>query len=64
MSLSIIPDTQTNTVCIDLYIILIRINRIGGVMVSVLSSSEVDHGLESRSCQTKDYKLASSHRVR
>ena len=33
------------------------LNRIGGVMVSVLSSSTVDRGFESRSRQTKDYKI-------
>jgi hypothetical protein len=32
------------------------INRIGGVMVSVLASSEEDRGFEPRSGQTKDYK--------
>jgi hypothetical protein len=32
-------------------------NRIGGVMVSVLASGAVDCGLESRSGQTKDYKI-------
>ena len=32
-------------------------HRIGGVMVSVLASSVVDRGLESRSGQTKDYKI-------
>ena len=32
-------------------------NRIGGVMVSVLASSAVDRGFESRSGQTKDYKI-------
>ena len=32
-------------------------NRIGGVMVSVLTSSVVDHGFEPRSGQTKDYKF-------
>ena len=31
--------------------------RIGGVMVSVLASSEVDRGFEPRSGQTKDYKI-------
>ena len=30
-------------------------NRIGGVMVSVLTSSAVDRGFEPRSGQTKDY---------
>ena len=32
-------------------------NRIGGVMVSMLASSAVDHGFESWSCQTKEYKI-------
>ena len=32
-------------------------NRIGGVMVSMLASSVVDHGFESWSCQTKEYKI-------
>ena len=31
--------------------------RIGGVMVSVLALSAVDREFESRSCQTKDYKI-------
>ena len=30
---------------------------VGGVMVSVLISSVVDHGFESRSGQTKDYEI-------
>jgi hypothetical protein len=34
-----------------------NLNRIGGVMVSMLSSSAVDHAFESRSGQTKDYKI-------
>ena len=32
-------------------------NRIGGVIVSVLSSSAVDRGFEPRSGQTKYYKM-------
>jgi hypothetical protein len=32
-------------------------NRIGGVMVSVLASSAVYRGIESRSGQTKDYEI-------
>ena len=32
-------------------------NRIGGVMVSVLASSAVDHGFEPGSGQTKDYEI-------
>jgi hypothetical protein len=33
------------------------INRIGGVMVSVLASNAVDRGFEQRSGQTKDYEI-------
>jgi hypothetical protein len=33
--------------------------RIGGVMVSVLSSGVVDRGFEPRSDPTKDYEIAS-----
>jgi hypothetical protein len=29
----------------------------GGVMVNMLASGAVDHGFESRSGQTKDYKI-------
>jgi hypothetical protein len=32
-------------------------HRVGGVMVSVLTSSAVDHGFEPRSGQTNDYKI-------
>jgi hypothetical protein len=32
-------------------------NRVGGVMVNVLVSSEVDCGFETWSCQTEDYKM-------
>ena len=32
-------------------------HRIGGVMISVLASSAVDHGFEPRSGQTKDYNI-------
>jgi hypothetical protein len=34
-----------------------NVNRIGGVMVSMLASSAVDREFESRSDQTKDYKI-------
>ena len=34
-----------------------NLNRIGGVMVSMLSSSAVARAFESRSGQTKDYKI-------
>ena len=34
-----------------------NVNRIGGVMVSMLASSSVDREFESRSGQTKDYKI-------
>ena len=33
------------------------INRIGGLLASVLASSAVNRGLEPRSGQTKDYKI-------
>ena len=33
------------------------INRIGGVLASVLASSAVNRGLEPRSGQAKDYKI-------
>jgi len=32
-------------------------HRIGGVMFSVLASSEEDRGFKPRSGQTKDYKI-------
>ena len=39
------------------FILYFNLNRIGGVMVSVLASSAVDRGFEPRSGQTKDYKI-------
>ena len=33
------------------------LNRIGGVMVSMLASSAVDRGFEPQSGQTKDYEI-------
>ena len=35
----------------------IRLNRIGGVIVSMLASSAVNRGFESRSDQTKDFQI-------
>ena len=35
-----------------------NVNRIGGVMVSVLASSAVDLEFQSRSGQIKDYKIS------
>jgi hypothetical protein len=32
-------------------------NRISGIMVSMLASSAIDRGFEPRSGQTKDYKI-------
>ena len=32
-------------------------NRIAGLMVSVVASSVVDRGFETRTCQTKDYEI-------
>jgi hypothetical protein len=40
----------------SLFFILI-LNRIGGVMVSVLASSAIDHGFNPRLGQTKDYEI-------
>jgi hypothetical protein len=36
-------------------------NRIGGVMVNVLTSSAIDRGFESRSCQTKENQISKSY---
>ena len=33
------------------------LNHIGGILVSVLTSSVVDRGFDPRSRQTKDYKI-------
>ena len=41
-------------------IIIIISNRIGGVMVSVLASSTIYRGFESRSGQAKDYEIGIS----
>ena len=38
-------------------LMILKSNRIGGVMVSVLASRAVDRGFESRSGQTKDYAI-------
>ena len=40
-----------------LILLLILVNRIGGVMVSMLASSAVDCGFEPWSGQTKEYKI-------
>ena len=42
-----------------LHCALYSLNRIGGVMVSVLASSAIDRGFEPRSGKTKDYKIGS-----
>jgi hypothetical protein len=42
------------TLCILTILIKTYLNRIGGVMVSMLASSAVDRGFERRSGQTKD----------
>ena len=38
-------------------LITVKLNCIGGVMVSVLAQSAVDCGFEPQSDQTKDYKI-------
>jgi hypothetical protein len=46
------------TICYIQYMLnYIAIDRICGVMVSVFASSVVHHGMETRSGQTKDYKI-------
>jgi hypothetical protein len=42
---------------LDNLIMCTRVNRIGGVMVSVLASSAVNRGFEPRWGQTKDYNI-------
>ena len=44
--------SDQNGICFIHYL-----NRIDGVMVSMLASIVVDRGFEPRSCQTKDYKI-------
>ena len=39
------------------FLSLERVNHIGGVMVGVIASSELDRGYQYQSCQTKDLKL-------
>ena len=41
----------------DVYVYNVILNRIGGVVVSVLASSVVDCGFEPRSGQIKNYKI-------
>jgi hypothetical protein len=43
--------------CCKLIYYTICLNRIGGVMVSMFTSSTVDRGFEPCSSQTKDYKI-------
>jgi hypothetical protein len=42
---------------VTIYSFILILNRIGGVMVSVLASSAVYHGFNLQSGQTKDYKI-------
>ena len=42
---------------VRIYLFILSLNRIGGIMVSVLTSSAVDCGFEPRSGQIKDYKI-------
>ena len=50
-----------NTILSEVYFLfnlyIKSLNRIGGVLVSVLTSSAVDWGVEPRSGQTKDSKI-------
>ena len=48
----------TTYVCIHFTIVIDAVmNRFGGVKVSVLAPSAVDHGFKPRSGQTKDSKI-------
>ena len=47
-----------NKYCKLIPLLQTNINRIDGIMVSVLALSAVDCGFEPRSGQTKDYKMA------
>ena len=48
----------TTYVCIHFTIVIDAVmNRFGGVKVSVIAPSAVDHGFEPRSGQTKDSKI-------
>jgi len=38
-------------------VVLSKVTQLHGVMVSMLASSVVDHGLEFQSGQTKDYEI-------
>ena len=53
----VISLSQVRCACLYVYRLTRRENRIGGVMVSVLASSTVDHGFEPQSGQTRDYKI-------
>ena len=51
------PTRSQITLCLNVRNIRKYYYRIGGVMVSVFTSSEVNHGFKPRSGQTKDYKI-------
>ena len=55
-NLNVLP---TIVATVDIYILVV-LNRIGGVMISVLASSAVDRGFEPRSGQTKDLVFVAS----
>jgi uncharacterized membrane protein YccC len=42
---------------LSIYTFPMAANRIGGVMISVLTSGVVDRGFEPRSDQTKEYEI-------
>ena len=53
-----LPKQYMIEVGIYLYFVYIQVYCISGVMVSMLTSSALDYGFESRSGQTKDYKIS------
>ena len=53
----VISLSQVRCACLYVYRLTRHENRIGGIMVSVLASSTVDHGFEPQLGQTKDNKI-------
>ena len=53
----VISLSQVRCACLYVYRLTRHENCIGGVMVSVLASSTVDHVFEPESDQTKDYEI-------
>ena len=59
----IIDNVFIDLLLLYLLIIYSERNRVGGVMVSVLASSAVDHGFEPRSGQTYNHSLTNDSEI-